>query len=927
MSYPYTPITTVTSLGSTLSSLNSSFSAFSAALQTAGLALGGMGVISGVVLSTGTFPLVSLTTGQIINVDGTIQTVAAQNNVTVTSQAANAVSYLYLDVDGLIVQFNTVQSGLFPLYQVTVNGSGNGLTLSDLRVTPTRSLGSTTLVATSAGAAYDISQNGTGGAADFSIDTGDAAASERATLKLTTTGTSAANDYILTGYQGATRVFSVDRLGAGTFSGTLTVNKTAQTGVGETLASFAVTDDATAKVEIINMTGSNTAFTPGIRGTTNAVASSFWLMGAITTDTGTAPAVVFDSRLGPSTAIATRPLFAFANLGVTLSSVSAKGAWAYTVTHVNAASETLATWALDEDTTSTLGFYNNTLTNAFFVPEIRGNQSTTATGLVLTGQITTDTGTAPAMLFNARIGAATNVATRPLFDFRNNGTSKMAMAANGAITYVVTSAATTAESLASWALSDDATAKIEFINGSATDALFLPVIQGTGSGSNIALFTASVGTTDSGANPVCAWNARIGASTAVATRPIYEWRNNNVVKMQMAANGAVTHTVTAAASVGETLSTWVVSDDATGKFEITNGTSTDANFIPTLRSTVAGTQTGLSLLSHITTDTGSSPGMLLRSAITGSAVLTTRPLFDFQNYTTSVLQLVPLNSGANAAFVFNASGLGAPAFTTRSNGTKLVLLAGVDASHVDWGFGMESGAMYASIRDGSSTNSFKFYGGTSVVTTIRGDGLLDNLGTIRAQDWAPLAAGAGLELCYGYTSNTGLIKSYDRTGSAFKDLHIEGLTVALRPSGTAVLTASASAITATQVITGVQPSGIGTSAAANKVPVLDANGRLPGTLVLTPRTISASGAAMLAGDYGVFKMTGLGSHTLPATPANGSQIGLRDGSGNWATYKQTFTAGGSDKIGPGTDTTLECSANDASIMLIYDANNTTWWIL
>lgn len=67
---------------------------------------------------------------------------------------------------------------------------------------------------------------------------------------------------------------------------------------------------------------------------------------------------------------------------------------------------------------------------------------------------------------------------------------------------------------------------------------------------------------------------------------------------------------------------------------------------------------------------------------------------------------------------FPASGVAAPAFTTRSAGTKIVLYPQIGASSADFGFGIESGAMWATVP--SSSQNFKWYNGTSISMQLQG---------------------------------------------------------------------------------------------------------------------------------------------------------------------------------------------------------------
>ena len=62
----------------------------------------------------------------------------------------------------------------------------------------------------------------------------------------------------------------------------------------------------------------------------------------------------------------------------------------------------------------------------------------------------------------------------------------------------------------------------------------------------------------------------------------------------------------------------------------------------------------------------------------------------------------------------------APTLTTRSEGTKLVLYPSITSAQADYAIGVESSNMWLSVADAG--NGFKFYGKTTNVATISGNG-------------------------------------------------------------------------------------------------------------------------------------------------------------------------------------------------------------
>jgi hypothetical protein len=101
--------------------------------------------------------------------------------------------------------------------------------------------------------------------------------------------------------------------------------------------------------------------------------------------------------------------------------------------------------------------------------------------------------------------------------------------------------------------------------------------------------------------------------------------------MVMGADGAMTNVITATASTAETLHTWSVSDDPAALFKISNGTSTDAGFIPTLTGISAGASYGLYVNAQAASDTGDIPLLSFNARIGSASSVATRPLFSWQN--------------------------------------------------------------------------------------------------------------------------------------------------------------------------------------------------------------------------------------------------------------------------------------------------------
>ena len=74
---------------------------------------------------------------------------------------------------------------------------------------------------------------------------------------------------------------------------------------------------------------------------------------------------------------------------------------------------------------------------------------------------------------------------------------------------------------------------------------------------------------------------------------------------------------------------------------------------------------------------------------------------------------------------FNTNGVAAPATTTRSDGTKVLLYPAISGSQVDYAFGIAPATLWSSVPVSSASFSFKWYGGTTVAASLTGDGTLN----------------------------------------------------------------------------------------------------------------------------------------------------------------------------------------------------------
>jgi hypothetical protein len=91
---------------------------------------------------------------------------------------------------------------------------------------------------------------------------------------------------------------------------------------------------------------------------------------------------------------------------------------------------------------------------------------------------------------------------------------------------------------------------------------------------------------------------------------------------------------------------------------------------------------------------------------------------------------VYLNGATSNRIDFNTNGTGAPAFTTRSAGTKLLLYPSLSGSVADYAIGIAAATMWSSVPENNSGFKFKWYGATTEVASLDGAGAFTAVGGI-----------------------------------------------------------------------------------------------------------------------------------------------------------------------------------------------------
>lgn len=107
--------------------------------------------------------------------------------------------------------------------------------------------------------------------------------------------------------------------------------------------------------------------------------------------------------------------------------------------------------------------------------------------------------------------------------------------------------------------------------------------------------------------------------------------------------------------------------------------------------------------------------------INNSGAITTQIVSTRANNTGTGLGQIYLNGATGNRIDFNTNGVGAPTFTTRSVGAKIVLYPGVSATASDYALGIASGTLWYSVP--LTTDQHQFYAGTTSIARIRSQGI------------------------------------------------------------------------------------------------------------------------------------------------------------------------------------------------------------
>lgn len=92
-------------------------------------------------------------------------------------------------------------------------------------------------------------------------------------------------------------------------------------------------------------------------------------------------------------------------------------------------------------------------------------------------------------------------------------------------------------------------------------------------------------------------------------------------------------------STAETLAVLSVSDDASSKIDVVNGTTTDAFFNPTIRAYAGSTRLPLAIYGHVASDSGSQPAVNIDGRTATNTAISTRPILTVSNLVATKFQV------------------------------------------------------------------------------------------------------------------------------------------------------------------------------------------------------------------------------------------------------------------------------------------------
>jgi hypothetical protein len=145
---------------------------------------------------------------------------------------------------------------------------------------------------------------------------------------------------------------------------------------------------------------------------------------------------------------------------------------------------------------------------------------------------------------------------------------------------------------------------------------------------------------------------------------------------------------------------------------------------------LAGTANIASLVATTADINGGTIDNTTIGATTASTVKATTVTTTGTGSPTDAAGQVYLNGSTSNRVEWNTQGTGAPAFTTRSAGTKLLLYPTLSGSVADYAIGIDAATMWYSIPENNASFKFKWYGATTEIASLDGAGAFTAVGGI-----------------------------------------------------------------------------------------------------------------------------------------------------------------------------------------------------
>lgn len=187
-----------------------------------------------------------------------------------------------------------------------------------------------------------------------------------------------------------------------------------------------------------------------------------------------------------------------------------------------------------------------------------------------------------------------------------------------------------------WGAADDASAYYDgtnlVVNPKAVGSGYLSVLGDIVSNATLSGTTAKLSSLTDGYVPY-----HVADATGLANSPLFV-SGTNVGINQTSPTYALDVQATAGTSAAENVLRIKVSDNA-GYLQLTNATGTDARFSPTFMSVTNNEQDSLQFIALTSADTGTKACMIF-DARTSGAVVATRPVIAFKNYTTDIMNML-----------------------------------------------------------------------------------------------------------------------------------------------------------------------------------------------------------------------------------------------------------------------------------------------